>query len=168
MPSMPEPSASITLQAINNSTFGANTLKAFLETPLHFEKASLPTNTGISVRYTPLNKHVVNHENGTANGLQNGGHISRESSLDDTASSEDTDDGAKPRINGELRPGTKVKDAISTEWPQPLQRPPGLRNFANTCYMNSTLQALMHVPPLVTYCLSRTHDSICMISRECN
>lgn len=160
---MPEPSATSALQAITNSTFGANTLKSLLESPLHFEKSTLPTNTGISGRYTPLNK-PVNYENETTNGLRNGVQASRESSLDDTASSEGSQLDDTPHVNGDKAAVANLKDGVFTEWPRPLRRPPGLRNFGNTCYMNSTLQALMHIPPLVTYCINRKHEENCMIS----
>lgn len=33
----------------------------------------------------------------------------------------------------------------------------GLDNLGNTCYMNSSLQALLHTAPLVEYFLTKTH-----------
>jgi ubiquitin carboxyl-terminal hydrolase 36/42 len=59
---------------------------------------------------------------------------------------------------------TAKENPISTAWTQKYKRPPGLRNFSNTCYMNSTLQALMHVPPLVAYLLSGRHGTRCIAS----
>jgi len=33
----------------------------------------------------------------------------------------------------------------------------GLKNFSNTCYLNATLQALIHVPPFVAWILGGKH-----------
>ena len=35
----------------------------------------------------------------------------------------------------------------------------GLKNLSNTCYLNATLQSLMHIPPLVTYLLGGKHGA---------
>lgn len=163
MPSTVEGSAAAALESLTNSTFGANTLKSLLEAPLHFEKSTLPTTTGISGRYTPLNTPIKS-ENGATDGLGDGKQAAGESMLDETESSEDIDVNDSPHINEDSRTFSKPKNALSTEWLLPQQRPPGLTNFGNTCYMNSTLQALMHIPPLVTFCLNRKHEAMCMSS----
>jgi len=40
----------------------------------------------------------------------------------------------------------------------------GMRNMGNTCYLNSTLQALLHIPAFVNYLYSGGHDKECGIS----
>ena len=40
----------------------------------------------------------------------------------------------------------------------------GMKNMGNTCYLNSTLQALFHIPAFVNYLHSGGHDKECGIS----
>lgn len=161
MPSFGAPgSATSALQTITGSTLASTTLKTILESPMNFEKALESTNTGLSGRYIPLNT-PVNLPNGTVNGIGNGvGHTLTEVSK--TSPSEESEEEEETQlVNGGSASGRLPKDGILTDWPRALKRPPGLLNFSNTCYMNSTLQALMHIPPLVTYFLSEKHSSLC-------
>ena len=40
----------------------------------------------------------------------------------------------------------------------------GMWNMGNTCYLNSTLQALFHIPAFVNYLCSGGHEKECSIS----
>jgi len=158
MPSFGEQGATTTLHTITTSSLASNSLKSIIDNPLKFQKTITDVPTSINGRFTPLNKPFVNGtlKNGIQNG--NGSHRKVSSGVD---RSEETDEDDQ-HVNGEK--STSGKEKISTDWFRILNRPPGLRNFANTCYMNSTLQALMHVPPFVGYLLDETHGMQCIIS----
>jgi len=153
-----------TILAISGSTLAAERFKAILETPLNFEIAKSPVSNGLNGRYTPLNK-PFQMAHGTGGGLSNGAARASTASsrVGEGMGQSENGDGASVHING----ATGVKeDVISTEWTKIFPRPPGLKNFMNTCYMNSTLQALMHIPPLVAYLLKETHSRQCKFSVE--
>lgn len=158
MPSFADHNATVAIQTITASSLASSTLKSIIENPLTFQKATLNGTIGLQARYTPLNKPVI-HQTGWTNGFRNGISLSsRGVNMSESADEEEPDgplDEEKPNSQGE--------DKVSSEWPRIFQRPPGLKNFSNTCYMNSTLQALMHVPPLVTYLLARKHGNSCSI-----
>jgi hypothetical protein len=152
MPSL-EVEAVGSLQTVVNSTVNARTLESILNNPLTFEKAPVTSTSGMNGIYTPLNKpFTLGH--GKSNGISN----SEKSPISSDKVSEGTNG-----VNGraKIEEGKSVQNEISTEWPKTLFRPPGLKNVANTCYMNSTLQALMHVPPLVHHFLNKTHTERC-------
>jgi len=142
-----------TLQTITTSSQAANLLKTLNESPLRFEKAETIAPTGLNGKYKPLNRPFT-LLNGSTNGLRNGHGTSLSGGKFEEESIEDEE--MLNSVNGD-----KKDHPISTEWNNILPRPPGLKNFGNTCYMNSTLQALMHVPPLVGYLLRRNHLSNC-------
>ena len=158
--------ATTALQTITSASLGATTLKIFEENPLTWKLASSNVSTALSGRYVPLNTPFPN---GTAtNGITNGVRMNGTLSSGGQIVKEKGEGNEKPHINGDKSTVNGDEGAekaeekvISTAWPQIFQRPPGLKNFSNTCYMNSTLQALMHVPPLVTYLLRGTHGTLC-------
>ena len=156
--------ATATLQTITNASLGATTLKMFEENPLTWKLASSSISSGLTGRYTPLNTPF---QNGITNGVRMNGTLSPGA----RASKETSENDEKPDVNGDISTVNGDKAAenakekhTSTAWPQIYHRPPGLKNFSNTCYMNSTLQALMHVPPLVTYLLHGNHGTLCIVS----
>ena len=165
MPSFSDHGASTALQSITHSSMASTALKSLLDNPLTFHKATFGTTTGISGRYTPLNK-PFHLESGTVNGITTNG-VQNGISLNGSASSPAEKESEKQKESDGVykphsQPTTNLGEVISTQWTRVLKRPPGLRNFSNTCYMNSTLQALMHIPPLVSFLLSKTHCSNCI------
>jgi Ubiquitin carboxyl-terminal hydrolase len=98
--------------------------------------------------------------NGTHKATHDDGESIETKEADGSETNGQAADGAE---NGTDESSTNGIDIISTDWPRIFMRPPGLRNYSNTCYMNSTLQALMHVAPLVSFLLSGDHGSICLV-----
>ena len=141
-------------------SLAVNTLKSIIENPIIFERTGgQSTITNASTRFTPLNKPftedpVVN----TTNGIMSPS-ISETSIDGTTESAEHLTNGVSDNTTSEK------KDEISMEWSKAYSRAPGLRNFGASCYMNSTLQALMHIPPLVHSLLSRSHEKQCRLTR---
>ena len=161
MPSFGDQGATTTaLQTFTTSSLAASNLKSLIENPLRFEKADLSVSTGLNGRYTPLNKPFTMHH-GMLNGIkQNEIHRPASSGVENSDTTDD-DNEDDHHVNGE-KSNQLVEEKISTPWPRVLTRPPGLKNYSNTCYMNSTLQALMHIPPLVGYLLNGTHSLQCI------
>ena len=52
-------------------------------------------------------------------------------------------------------------EAISFEWPTSCRIGAGLANLGNTCFLNGTLQCLMHTAPLVNYLRASGHRKHC-------
>lgn len=161
--------ATTALQTIANASLGATTLKGFEENPFTWKLATSSVPPSLSGRYTPLNAPVQNgtRTNGITNGVRMNGTLSPSPSASkekDESEHKSQINGDKPTVNGDKTAEKAEEKYISTAWPRIFPRPPGLKNFSNTCYMNSTLQALMHVPPLVTYLLQGAHGSLCIVS----
>jgi ubiquitin carboxyl-terminal hydrolase 36/42 len=45
--------------------------------------------------------------------------------------------------------------------------PKGMNNMGNTCFLNSTLQCLIHTIPLRNYLLSKIHSAKCKVNGVC-
>lgn len=55
-------------------------------------------------------------------------------------------------------------NAVVSQWTRVMNHPPGLVNQGNTCFLNSVMQSLMHVPSLVEYLLSDRHSESCRMN----
>ena len=56
-------------------------------------------------------------------------------------------------------------EELSYNWSKEIRHPPpGLHNLGNTCFLNSAMQAIMHIPSLVQHLLSQAHSPSCRAS----
>jgi hypothetical protein len=161
---MPSLTELVPTKTLESNSDPSDVFKDFAISPLKFEKATLSVSSSPSAKYVPLNKNSFDFAEPFKR-LTNGVSTGDDLDPSEAKGSEGTDTNG---VSGEIGPenGTGEStangvDGVSTEWPRIMRPPPGLRNYSNTCYMNSTLQALMHVAPLVGYLLSGDHGTIC-------
>ncbi|PWN19183.1 cysteine proteinase, partial [Microstroma glucosiphilum] len=126
-------------------------LAKYLKEPLQWEASQLPS---ASVKYRAINEE------------EPAGPVAGPSRLPagKTSSSAPSPSPAQPRPlqRQDKSPASSGKDADLFPGKVPLQFPGGLKragaglhNRGNTCYMNSTMQALLHTPPLAHLLLTR-------------
>ncbi|QSL67154.1 hypothetical protein MERGE_001543 [Pneumocystis wakefieldiae] len=125
-------------------------LQSLLENPVRFGPCFIEPLGHWDTLYTPVN--IVESAGNTTTETQ-AAHSLESSQSSDSESSI-------------ARPSTVLfsSDQLLHSWTCIRTPAPGLINVGNTCYLNSVLQILSHVPPFVQYLLAGHHSSQCQMS----
>ncbi|KAK9484226.1 hypothetical protein V1527DRAFT_470760 [Lipomyces starkeyi] len=161
--------APVTLTAITNR-IGRTTAKDCLAQPLKFR---LATQTEDNMLTVPPPNFVVLKPGGDgnadmaigdlkANGLKANGTTTNKRPADD----EDSGGTESGDSFGEPEDALFPRHRLSLHWTQRYPNTPGFINNGVTCYMNSVLQVLLHVPAMVEYLL-HVHRKDCTGNDSC-
>ncbi|KTW26154.1 hypothetical protein T552_03046 [Pneumocystis carinii B80] len=125
-------------------------LQSLLENPVRFGPCFIDPLGHWDTLYTPIN--IIESSNNTATDGQ---------TVRSFESAQLKDSGSPI-----ARPSIVLfsSDQLSHNWTSIRPSAPGLINVGNTCYLNSVLQVLSHVPPFVQYLLSGHHSSQCQMN----
>lgn len=117
------------------------TLASLLETPIEFTRPRQQTRDDDKVPYKPINQRAGPPS--TVSTPAPPPHASTsQTPLPSSSSSSSSSKSLFPSIDP------------SPSWSRPFPPGSGLQNVGNTCYLNSTLQCLLHTPPLVRYLMT--------------
>ncbi|KAK9238190.1 hypothetical protein V1525DRAFT_401794 [Lipomyces kononenkoae] len=161
--------APVTLTAITNLT-GRTTVKDCLAQPLKFRLATLPEDEMLTV---PPPNFVVLKPSSEGRGDNANGDLKKENGtkvngITRKRPAEDEDDGGSESGESYHEPEGALfpKHRLPLHWTQRYPNTPGFINNGVTCYMNSVLQVLLHVPAMVEYLL-HVHRKDCAGSDSC-
>lgn len=157
----------ITISAIANSS--GFTVKDYLADPLVFKLArnteddslaSLPSN------FLVINtaEDIRNLTTQTSTSLKDSEPASKQVKTESSSSKSTAENDSEIR-DGYIEPKPPLfpRGKLALTWTRSYQNPPGMYNFGVTCYMNSVLQALLHIPAMVQYLL-QIHRGECNLS----
>ncbi|GJN88157.1 hypothetical protein Rhopal_001122-T1 [Rhodotorula paludigena] len=139
----------------------ALTLASLLEHPVEFVAA---TSSGLDDRlpYQPINVKGTPKVNGTPSSTAASPVASTSKAVHPSPSSSASTPSHTRAGGSSLFPPVDT----SVTWARKYPVGAGLSNLGNTCFLNSTLQALLHTPPLVRYLESNAHPSGCKMAQQ--
>ncbi|KAL7734046.1 hypothetical protein ACLKA6_011731 [Drosophila palustris] len=115
------------------------------------------------------NNNVNVNVNGNGNGTVNGNRSKQ--SLDQSNQNSNSNSTSSPNELPKPKRVLFQRENIRIGWKQSERKwqvGTGMLNVGNTCYLNSTLQALFHIPALANWLVSETsHLENCNISESC-
>ncbi|KAG4304386.1 hypothetical protein PORY_002096 [Pneumocystis oryctolagi] len=133
-------------------------LKKLLQNPVRFGPRFVEPQSCWETFYTPVN--TLEPENGRLPETHPVPSAQTKGALSSSNESSEAVSSCKLPM---IRPSTVLfsSDQLLLRWTSIRPPAPGLINVGNTCYLNSVLQVLSHVPPFVQYLLSGHHSSQC-------
>jgi ubiquitin carboxyl-terminal hydrolase 36/42 len=153
-----------TLEGGLSSQMGMEALLAkYLKEPLQWESSQLPS---ASVKYRAINEEEPAGPVAGPSRLASGSTSSQAGKTSTSVPSPSSAQ-SRPLQRQDKSTAGSGKDADLFPGKIPLQFPGGLKragsglnNRGNTCYMNSTMQALLHTPPLAHVLLTRDSEQL--------
>jgi len=136
-------------------------LRKSLLVPVQFDDAVVVSKANVNPNYIVLKSSHTNNK------LSNGARPDAASNGQQSISSSSPKASSKPKHLDQV-PAPKItlyrKEQVQVGYNRMTGAGSGMRNMGNTCYLNSTLQALFHIPAFVNYLHSGGHDKECGIS----
>jgi hypothetical protein len=141
---------SLDLSGLQTKVLGG--LAALLSDPIKFETGGVDESD--QVPYEPINSNVPPPRpavsvSTSSSGTKTPARISPESPVAGPSSLPKKPTTA-PSPPSSASSSAPVAGSIPLTWPQSCRLGPGFTNIGNTCFLNATMQALVHTPPMVT------------------
>ncbi|KAK9466645.1 hypothetical protein V1512DRAFT_163090 [Lipomyces arxii] len=151
--------APVTITALTNRIAGPS-VKDCLAQPLKFRLASDAEDSVLAV---PPPSFVVLKPGMSETESESDDKSEEDDDDDDEEEKEDESEGDKFE---EPKEQLFAKHRLPVHWTQKYSNAPGFINNGVTCYMNSVLQVLLHVPAMVEYLL-HVHRKDCTVGESC-